>query len=233
MTHRIGRDDLMTQTTRTTTTSTATVGYRRLLACGAAAGPLFVLVAGLQVLTRDGFDVARHPLSLLSVGQHGWIQIANFVVTGVLFLLGAVGMRRAMATGRGATWGPRLLGFFGASMAWAGVFVADPADGFPIGTPAGPGETTWHGIAHNMAPALGFLALIAACFLLARRFALRGERGWAVGSVITGLLLFTPDAFMGRPGFTIALTATAALGVLWASAVAAHLLRTSITHERG
>ncbi len=227
----------MTQTRpttgQTTTVAALTVGDRRLLACGAAAGPLFILVAALQVLTRDGFDLARHPLSLLSLGQHGWIQIANFVVTGVLFFLGAVGMRRAMVTGRGATWGPRLLGFFGASLVWAGVFVADPADGFPVGTPAGPGEATWHGIAHNMAPALGFLALIAACFLLARRFALQGERRLAAGSVITGLLLFTPDAFMGRPGFTIALTATAALGVIWASAVAAHLLRTSIAHEKG
>jgi hypothetical protein len=217
----------MTQTRsttgKTTTVAPLTVGKRRLLACGAAAGPLFILVAALQVLTRDGFDLARHPLSLLSVGQHGWIQIANFVVTGVLFFLGAVGMRRAMA-GRGATWGPRLLGFFGASLVWAGVFVADPADGFPIGTPAGPGEETWHGIAHNMAPGLAFLALIAACFVFARRFAVRGERGWAAYSVITGLLLFTPDLFLGRAGFTIALAAASAVGWIWASAVAAHLL---------
>jgi Protein of unknown function (DUF998) len=54
---------------------------RKLLACGILAGPLFVAVGLLQALVRDGFDLGRHPLSLLSLGGLGWIQIANFVVT--------------------------------------------------------------------------------------------------------------------------------------------------------
>jgi hypothetical protein len=43
-----------------------TTGTRALLASGVVAGPLFVAVALLQALTRDGFDLRRHPLSLLS-----------------------------------------------------------------------------------------------------------------------------------------------------------------------
>jgi Protein of unknown function (DUF998) len=49
-----------------------------LLACRLMAGPLFVGVAVGQVLLRDGFDLTRHPLSLLSLGELGWIQVTNF-----------------------------------------------------------------------------------------------------------------------------------------------------------
>jgi Protein of unknown function (DUF998) len=57
----------------------------RLLGCGIVAGPLFLAVVFLQAFTRDGFDLSRHPLSLLSLGELGWVQMANFVVTGVLY----------------------------------------------------------------------------------------------------------------------------------------------------
>jgi hypothetical protein len=52
-----------------------------LLVCGVALGPLFYVVVVLQILTRTGFDIRRHPLSLLSLGDAGWIQIANFILT--------------------------------------------------------------------------------------------------------------------------------------------------------
>lgn len=54
----------------------------RLLTAGTVAGPLFLAVWALQAITRDGFDPDRHPISLLSLGDLGWIQITNFVVTG-------------------------------------------------------------------------------------------------------------------------------------------------------
>ncbi|HEV8652402.1 MAG TPA: DUF998 domain-containing protein [Actinomycetes bacterium] len=73
-------------------TATTTNATRALLACGVAAGPLFVVVGLLQMLSRDGFDPTRHPLSLLSLGGLGWIQISNFVVAGLLFVASAVGM---------------------------------------------------------------------------------------------------------------------------------------------
>jgi hypothetical protein len=64
---------------------------RNLLACGLVAGPLFIAASLTQAFTRKGFDLARHPISLLSLGAPGWVQIANFVVCGILYLLGAVG----------------------------------------------------------------------------------------------------------------------------------------------
>ena len=36
----------------------------------------------------------------------GWIQITTFVVTGLLWVAFAVGMRRVRHPGRGGTWGP-------------------------------------------------------------------------------------------------------------------------------
>jgi hypothetical protein len=44
---------------------------RALLACGVVAGPLFVVVATLEALTRRGYDLGRHPISLLSLGDFG------------------------------------------------------------------------------------------------------------------------------------------------------------------
>jgi hypothetical protein len=51
--------------------TTPTKAIRTLLACGVAAGPLFIVVALVQMVARDGFDPARYPLSLLSNGDLG------------------------------------------------------------------------------------------------------------------------------------------------------------------
>jgi hypothetical protein len=76
---------------------------RNLLYCGIVAGPLFIAASLIQAFTRTGFDLARHPLSLLSLGSLGWVQIANFVVSGILYVLGAVGQRAALRQSRGGT----------------------------------------------------------------------------------------------------------------------------------
>src|SRR5918995_4685750 len=117
----------------------------RLLACGIVAGPLFLTVGLTQAFIRDGFDLSRHPLSLLSLGDLGWVQIANFVVTGGLFLACAVGMGRALGPGRGGTWGPRLGGALGAGLVLAGGFVADAGGGLPPRAPPRAPRINWHG----------------------------------------------------------------------------------------
>lgn len=174
--------------------STGTTGA--LLTAGVAAGPFYVVLGLLQVLIRPGYDWTRHDLSLLSNGPLGWIQIANFVVTGLLVVAGALGMRRAMRGSQGGTWAPLLVGLYGIGLIAAGIFVADPMNGFPPGTPAGPPvHPTGHGFLHILSGALGFLALIAACFVFARRFAALGQRAWAAFSIVTGVLFFA--AFFG------------------------------------
>ena len=199
---------------------------RALLACGVVAGPLFLAVALLQALTRDGFDLGRHPLSLLSLGELGWIQIANFVVAGLLSVALAVGLRRVLHPGRGGTWGPLLVGAYGVGLIGGGVFIADPGAGFPPGAPAGaPEQLSWHGILHDAAHVLAFLALIAACFVLARRFAGLGQRGWATYCVATGVALLGLMAWPDRDTVLVQLAVAIVLGWVWLSVLAARLLR--------
>src|SRR5579859_2656292 len=73
---------------------------RALLAGSLLAGPVYILVGALQIAIRPGFDITRHDLSLLSNGPLGWIQITNFIVSGVLVIAGALGVRRALRAGR-------------------------------------------------------------------------------------------------------------------------------------
>lgn len=167
---------------------------RSLLIAGVIAGPIYLVVGLAQALTRSGFDITRHALSLLSNGDLGWIQVTNFLVSGLLVIAGAVGMRRALE-GKGKTWGTLLIGVYGLSLIGAGIFKADPAMGFPIGTPEGATTMSTHGLLHFMTGGIGFLALIAACFVFARRFATLGQKGWAAYSIITGVIFFA--SFIG------------------------------------
>jgi hypothetical protein len=197
---------------------------RALLAGGVVAGPLFVTAVFAQAALRDGFDFKWHPLSLLSLGGAGWIQIANFIVTGALYVGCAVGIRRALRGARGGTWGPRLIGVFGACLIWAGVFPPDPYEGFPPGTPDGPGHMTWHGLLHSVAPPLAFLALSVACLVFARRFGKLREWSWMAGSLAVWLVLASPDLLFGRAWFALALALAAAVGWGWVSLLAARLM---------
>lgn len=202
---------------------------RGLLACGAAAGPLYVSVSLAQALTRDGFDLGRHPWSMLANGSLGWVQVANFVVTGLLVVLAAAGARRVLDGGAASRWAPRLLAAYGVSLVAAGVFRADPANGFPAGTPAGAGEVSWHGTLHFLAGGIGFTCVAVACFVLARRFRAEGRRGFAAWSVATGAVFLTGFGMLAssggsRVGLLLFVAAVVALWT-WLTAVSAHLGR--------
>jgi hypothetical protein len=167
---------------------------RVLLGCGAVSGPLYFLTVFIQAAVRDGFDVTKHPASMLSNGDAGWIQVTNFLVTGVLMIAGALGLSRVLKPGRGGVWGPRLLGVYGVSLIAAGIFKADPGNGFPAGTPAGQTTISTAGLLHMAAGSIGFLSLIVATFVLASRFSAEGHRGWAVYSRATGIAFFATFA---------------------------------------
>jgi hypothetical membrane protein len=197
------------------------VGTPVLLACGVVAGPLYVVVALLQVLTRDGFDLRRHPLSLLSLGDLGWVQITNFTVSGLLAIAFAVGSRRVLQPGLAGRWGPRLLMLYGIGLVAGGVFVADPGAGFPPGAPEGaPAELSWHGALHAVAPPLAFVSLVAACWVLARRFSTAGERGWARYSVATAVACLALLPWPDLDSLSWRLALAVAVGWAWVTAIA-------------
>lgn len=205
---------------------------RTLLRCGVVAGPVYVVVGVLQMLVRDGFDIRRHSLSIMSNGDLGWIQIANFVVTGLLVIACAIGVRRVLRGERAGTWGPRLLGAYGAGLVAAGVFVADPYDGFPPGTPPGiPVSVTWHGALHLVAATVTFLSLVAACMVFARRHRAANDRGRAAHAMATGVFFLA--AFVGllsssgQAWIAVTFAVAVVLGWVWVSVTAAQLLRAS------
>jgi hypothetical protein len=203
---------------------------RSLLGYGPLAGAVYLTSGVVQAVTRDGFDVSRHDLSLLANGPLGWIQITTLVVTGLMTVAAAVGVGRALRGGRRAGWGAGLLAGYGVALVAAGVFVADPMDGFPVGTPAGrPAETTASGLLHMAAGGIGFACLVAATLVLAGRFAAESRPGWAWGSRVTGVLVLV--GFLG-----VASGSTSSLPVLglwigvvtgwaWLAAVSVHLYR--------
>jgi hypothetical membrane protein len=233
----------MTQHTSTATASTARHHTcdpadrvtKSLLGYGVIAGPCYVVVSLAQALTRPGFDLSRHEWSLLANGERGWMQVANLVVTGLMVIAFAVGLRRALATGTGARWAPRLVAVYGVSLVAAGLLRADPALGFPAGTPAGPGPVSWHGAAHFVAGGIGFSCLAITCFVLAhrytaqrysaQRYSAQRRRGWARFSWLTGVVFLAGFAMVasgaGGPVANLAFTAAVILIWVWITAVAA------------
>jgi Protein of unknown function (DUF998) len=185
------------------TRDTASVNDRsttRGMLAGGAIGPvLFVLVFLIEGWTRTGYDSRRMFVSLLSLTADGWQQIGNFLVTGLLFICGAIGWWRAMPDGPGSEWGPILIGLGGVGLVGAGVFVTDPANGYPPGWPPLLSKhASLHGAIHQLASIFVFSGLPAAMFVMARRFRQEGSR-WAAYSVASGVGMLV--AFVGMITF--------------------------------
>ena len=202
------------------------VKARLLLACGVAAGPVYISVVGVQALTRDGFDLGRHPISLLSLGSLGWVQVADFIVGGLLSVAFAAGLRRVLHPGPAGTWAPPLVGVYGIGLIAGGVFVTDPALGFPPGAPLGTSaQLSWHATLHAIAPPVAFTALVVACLVFVRRFAMFRRWGWAAYSAVTAATALTLAVWPGEDGLSVRLAAAVAIAFAWTTAVAARLMR--------
>ena len=115
------------------------------------------------------------------------------VLVGALTVLFAIGVRQTLRTGRGAVWGPRLLGLFGIAYLFGGVLTADPVAGFPPGTTPEMVQTTWQGAVQNASRGASILPPIAASLVIARWFAAEVRMNYAhVGSPNKPALLLIP-----------------------------------------
>lgn len=194
--------------------STPTIATSPLLVAGALGGPVFVVSSLIQGLTREGFDPMRHAVSQLGLGPGGVVQVLTFVVSGVLMILGGIGLRRALRGGRGARAVPVLVAIEGAGFVAAGVFPADPGNGFPPGSESAFSAT---GMVHLACAGIAFIALIAACFVLASRLTRGGDRGWAIAGRAGAILLALGFVFAntGMTGGPLALFIGAAIAWIW------------------
>lgn len=192
-------------------------------------GPaLFVVSFLVQGALRPGYVPLRHPVSSLALGHpSGWIQTVTFVLAGALVAASAVALSRA-GTGR---WAPILVAAVGIGLVGAGVFPADPINGYPPGA-SDPSPQTWAGELHQLFSTPVFTALPIAALVLGARFVRSGELGWARYSRVSAGL-FWAFFVLSSAGFggMKALVPTGGLwqrlslvvGLAWLAAVAGHL----------
>ena len=222
---RVGEAPDRTQTTRA------------LLWSGAVGPLLFAAVFLVEGAIRPGYDAWRTTISTLSLSDHGWVQIANFHLFGLLTLCFAGGLRRVFRNGLASSSGPILFAIVGVGLILAGIFVTDPCLGYPVSSPV-PLPESLHGTIHNLAALTIFLVLPAICFVMGRRFA--RDPAWRIWSSISmiagGLILFffawfftsvsaSADAMPGEEVHAGLLERIASLiGCLWMSGFACRLI---------
>lgn len=180
-----------------------------MLGWGVVAGPFYLAFGLILALTREGFDLSRHALSLLTLGEGGWLQILNLALTGIMVIVAGGGLLRAIQMrGRGAGIAVVVAG---AAIALAGLFRPDPVAGFPTSA-----EETMSasGMVHLALGAVQFAAFAAGALLLARFFASRGERGRAAWSRIAGIVILI--AFVAGAALS---AGSAGVGLLWLAVV--------------
>ncbi|MBD0353936.1 MAG: DUF998 domain-containing protein [Rubrobacteraceae bacterium] len=201
-------------------------GMIRAAAIGGMAGPV-LFVGVLVVLTVVQVDfmlgIGWQPLgdpagawpSGLALGPYGWAQISNFVVSGLLLAIFALGLHRGVTDGHGSRIGPGLLFVAGIAMALMS-FETDPIQRTTPRTP--------HGWIHDLAYVLFALALLCALYFLWRR--LTKDPPWrnhARYTLATGILA---TLLLALPG--VAYYLFLAVVLLWIGATGFKLWRSTV-----
>jgi hypothetical membrane protein len=184
---------------------------RVLLWAGVFGPVLFVIVVLVAGALVPDYDPVHHFVSLLAIGQNGWLQTLNFVISGALIAGFGLALARAWPSDRVGRTASIAIGVGGAGLILAGFLPTDPGQGFPPGAPAGlPTETSWHAAIHYLGALLFFLGIPAAEALIGRRAWRNGQRTFAAYSVTSGLAMLLLDslaltlALVGGAGADIA-----------------------------
>ncbi|MGV8966274.1 MAG: DUF998 domain-containing protein [Cellulomonas sp.] len=185
---------------------------RSFLGWGVVAGPFYLLVGLVLAVTRPGFDLTRHALSLLTIGHLGWLQRGNLTLSGLMVVAAAVGILRAIRNGRGLAMGS-LVGVDGVALILAALFTPDPVNGFPPGSSEG--AFTLSGTLHVLFGAIGFATIAAAAFTHAAWSRDLGARRAATPSVALGLVVVV--AFIGGAALS---PRPAGIALLWLAVLA-------------
>ena len=169
---------------------------RRVLAgwAGMIGSALFVTVFTIEGWLRPSYDWRNTFISELSIGPRGWVQIFNFIILGVLFLIFTWGIAAEFRDGKASKWGPILLAIIGFSFLVSGPLVTDVA-----GTPRD--QMSLQGIFHGIFGAFVFSLSPVSVFVFWRRF--REDPNWKhlqgrtlIAGIITtvALIIFTASA---------------------------------------
>lgn len=160
-----------------------TDNVKKALILGALAGPIFWSLVIGQALTREGFDLSHHPLSLLAVGERGWIQTMNFILVGLAAAAGAYGLSRS----EGSTALLWALGAYALGMLMAAAFPSPPAMNFPLGSVESPIMSTRAKL-HGAGFGIAHIGIICATLILAFRYRRRGRKALSLISFAAALV---------------------------------------------
>jgi hypothetical protein len=202
--------------------------------CGALSGPLFILTFIIEGVMRKHYSEVSNPVSMLALGSFGWVQVINFLITGVLVLAFANGLWRRYRTSPVMSASASLIAILAFGIIGAGVFTTDAG----VVQLHGLLNQTWHlslhGLFHRCFAASTFLVLPASSFVMARQFCQWRQTGWAIYSLLSGIgsLLFffllahaidLTDGVGGYAGLYERISIVIGLG--WLSILAVKLLR--------
>jgi len=127
-------------------------------------GPVvFTLSFTVNGLLRPGYDPRRNYVSELSIGPHGWIQIASFMFLGLCLMGFAFGAYRLIPDGRASRAGPALLGIIALCYFVSGPLVTDPLSMFD-------NQQSAQGMLHGIFGALVFALSPVCAFIYWLRF---------------------------------------------------------------
>ena len=196
---------------------------RSMLGWGVVAGPFYLIFGLILALTRPGFDLTRDALSLLLLGSGGWLQAINFILSGAMTVVAAIGLARTPRWPRAAAV---LVGIYGLCLVLSVVFPPDATPEFPPTT--GDGTFTTSGILHFVFGGIGFLSLGTAA-IVAIAWQLRRSTRAGVWSVVAGVVVIV--GFIGGAALS---PGPAGVALLWLAALAgwAWLAVTSVVAYR-
>jgi len=149
---------------------------------GMAGAALFVSVFTVFGWLNPGYSARSMFVSELALGSFGWIQVLNFVLTGILLLMFGRGLAAHFSAGAASRAGPLLVQGIGVSLMASGAFDTDPS--------AMLGQTSAHGVVHGIFGAIVFTFAPVSCFVFYRRF--RSDPLWrplAVWTLLSGIVL--------------------------------------------
>ncbi len=205
---------------------------------GAIAAPVFIITFLIEGAIRPNYSPLRHAVSSLSIGNLGWIQSANFIVTGTLLFIFALKLWNIFRRPKGSTWGPLLISILSIGLIGAGIFATDPIAGYPPGAAL---VRTARGILHDAFSIPFFFGLPAACFIFSRQFYKMRQHRWAIYSITSGTVMIAAFVFasLGFQKFVVFVAfaglfqrISIAVGFCWLTMLAFFLLRVARNSSR-
>ncbi|MCS5496442.1 DUF998 domain-containing protein [Cnuibacter physcomitrellae] len=201
---------------------TAAAVTRSMLGWGVVAGPFYLVFGLVLAVTRPGFDLGSDALSILLLGELGWLQATNLILSGLMVIVAAVGLSRTPGFSRVAAV---LVGVYGLGLI---------ASAFAAPDRPGTGSASVSGVLHLVFGAVGFLALgvaalVAVAWFRRRNGASRPGTGgaWSLVAGVVVLVAFTAGgALSGGPAGVLLLWLAVLVGWAWLAATSVAAYRT-------